>query len=97
MVVFNEAIMIEDQHTTTDAGPVWVRLPQQGKSCPYTGLRRGQMLKLASNKSTGIRFVHLREQEAKRGTRLIDLKSLLSYLDRCAEGGKVQDEAGSKA
>jgi hypothetical protein len=70
--------------TATNA-PQWIRLPQASKACAYTGLKRGQMLKLAGERSNGIRVCHLRENGAKRGTRLIDLHSLLEFLDRRAE------------
>jgi hypothetical protein len=68
----------------TAASPKWIRLPRAGETCPYTGLRRGQMLKLASEPANGIRVCHLRERGAKRGSRLIDLGSLLDFLDRRA-------------
>ncbi|MDA9589668.1 hypothetical protein N9R65_02625 [Opitutales bacterium] len=73
-------------HTQTTSAPRWIRLPQAGKACVHSGLKRGQMLKLASDTSNGIKVCHLREAKAKRGTRLIDLESLLAYLDRRAEG-----------
>jgi len=69
------------QNTQTTSAPRWIRLPQAGKACFHTGLKRGQMLNLASDPSNGIKVCHLREQGAKRGTRLIDLTSLLEYLD----------------
>jgi hypothetical protein len=73
---------IKDTQTAT--APRWIRLPQAGKVCVHSGLKRGQMLKLSANRANGIRVCHLREQGAKRGTRLIDLESLLAYLDRRA-------------
>lgn len=71
--------------TKTASAPRWIRLPQAGTACALTGLKRGQMLKLASDRATGIRVCHLKEQGAKRGTRLIELASLLEYIDRRAE------------
>lgn len=68
----------------TAASPKWIRLPRAGETCPYTGLRRGQMLKLACDRSNGLKVCHLRAQGAKRGTRLIELESLLSFLDERA-------------
>jgi len=73
------------QETQTASAPRWIRLPAAGTACVHSGLKRGQMLKLASDRSTEIRVCHLREAGAKRGTRLIDLESLLSFLDRRAE------------
>lgn len=71
---------------TTNAGAIWIRLPRAGDACPYTGLRRGQMLKLVCNKENGLKTCHLREQGAKRGTRLIELHSLLDFLEAKAGG-----------
>jgi hypothetical protein len=71
--------------TTTASAPRWIRLPKQGTGCPYTGLKRGQMLKLASIRANKIRICHLRDKGAKRGTHLIDLASLLEFIDRKAD------------
>ena len=71
----------KENTTTTTSAPRWIRLPQAGQACVHTGLKRGQMLNLSGNRANGIKVCHLREQGAKRGTRLIDLKSLLDYLD----------------
>jgi hypothetical protein len=46
------------------------------------------MLKLAIDPANQIRVCHLREQGAKRGSRLIDLESLLAYLERRATCGQ---------
>ena len=73
------------QDPKTASAPRWIRLPAAGTACVHSGLKRGQMLKLASNHKNGIRVCHLREAGAKRGTRLIELASLLEYLDRRAE------------
>lgn len=70
--------------TKTTGAPHWIRLPRAGTVCPHSGLKRGQLLKLASNRDSKIKVCHLRERGAKRGTRLIDLESLLAYLDRRA-------------
>lgn len=70
--------------TTNTSATRWIRLPQAGQACIHSGLKRGQMLKLASARANEIKVCHLREQGAKRGTRLIDLESLLSFLDRRA-------------
>lgn len=79
------------QDTTQASAPCWIRLPQAGKVCEYTGLKRGQMLKLSQDRSNGIRVCHLREQGAKRGTRLIDLASLLAYIERRAESSTIAE------
>jgi hypothetical protein len=70
----------------TNAGATWIRLPRAGDACPHTGLKRGQLLKLACDKRNGLKVCHLREQGAKRGTRLIELHSLLDFLEAKAGG-----------
>ena len=74
----------KENTTTTTSATRWIRLPQAGKACAHSGLKRGQMLNLAADPANQIKVCHLREQGAKRGTRLIDLKSLLAFLDRRA-------------
>ena len=74
----------KENTTTTTSAPRWIRLPQAGQACAHSGLKRGQMLNLAADPANQIKVCHLREQGAKRGTRLIDLKSLLAFLDRRA-------------
>ena len=71
--------------TTTASAPRWIRLPKAGTVCAHSGLKRGQMLNLANVRANRIRACHLREQGAKRGTRLIDLASLLEFIDRKAD------------
>lgn len=77
-------------HNDTTPAPRWIRLPQPRQCCVYSGLKRGQLLNLASDPANGIKVCHLREQGAKRGTRLIDLNSLLDFLERRAKEGAGQ-------
>ena len=84
--------LIQNKEDISSA-PRWIRLPQAGTVCAHTGLKRGQMLNLANVRSNGIRACHLREQGAKRGTRLIDLASLLEFIDRRAEASIHRVEA----
>jgi hypothetical protein len=63
--------------------PRFIRIPAGNASCPITGLRRGTLNRLAAERK--IRSVSLRE-DGSRGVRLIDLDSLLNYLDEHAEG-----------
>lgn len=80
--------MTDTEPHTTASATRWIRLPQAGKVCVHSGLKRGQMLKLAIDPANQIRVCHLREQGAKRGSRLIDLESLLAYLERRATCGQ---------
>jgi hypothetical protein len=83
-MAFIDAMTNTENPTTNAPTPKWIRLPRPKEVCPYSGLRRGQLLNLSKDPSTGIRICHLRADGAKRGSRLIDLESLLSYLDERA-------------
>jgi hypothetical protein len=58
---------------------VYTPLPRQGDICPVSGLKRGMLLQLAQDRK--ITSVHLRKPGAKRGSRLINVESLLAYLE----------------
>jgi predicted DNA-binding transcriptional regulator AlpA len=64
--------------------PEFVRLPRRGQ-CAITGLTRSKLYDLISpNEGNGfkppVRSVSLRKRGQKKGTRLIELQSLLDYL-----------------
>ncbi len=59
----------------------WIRLPVRGH-CPYTGLSRAAYYQLIT--ANKIRTASLRRPGALRGTRLVWLPSIMSYLDRFA-------------
>ena len=65
--------------------PEFVRLPAQGQRDPWTGLSRAQLYQLITMGE--IRTVSLRRKGTTRGTRLICLSSLLSFLRGRIEGG----------
>lgn len=62
--------------------PEWIRIPAPGKAEPLTGLRRNVLYDLVNARA--VRSVALRKPGAIRGVRLIETRSLLSYLDRLA-------------
>lgn len=67
--------------------PEWIRLPQNGTACAFTGLRRSQMNELvlpsaANNFKPPVRSVSLRKPGGVKGTRLIHFASLMDYLAR---------------
>ena len=75
--------------------PEWIRLPRVGEADPITGLRRSTLNELilpnASNShKPPVRSIVLRKPGRARGIRLIDLGSLLAYLN-------AQDSAVSAA
>ena len=70
--------------TTFQSQPEFVRLPKRGQ-CAITGLTRSKLYDLISpNEGNGfkppVRSVSLRKRGQKKGTRLIELQSLLDYL-----------------
>ena len=62
----------------------WIRLPARGR-CPHTGLSRAAYYELI--KENRIRSANLKKPGALRGTRLIWLPSIMTYLDHFATGG----------
>ena len=64
--------------------PEFIRLPKLGL-CPITGLSRSKLYDLISpNEGNGfkaqVKSLSLRKRGQKKGTRLIELQSLLDYL-----------------
>ena len=66
----------------TVSTPEWVRLPRQGEAEPRTGLTRSVLNRLCTEKK--VKSVSLRDEGKKRGTRLVHLPTLLSYLEGLA-------------
>ena len=79
----------EDPHPVGDAtyAAKWIRLPTRGR-CPHTGLSRAAYYELI--KANRIRTANLKRPGALRGTRLVWLPSIMTYLDRFATGGVEQ-------
>lgn len=69
------------EHDHGKEGPKFIRLPKPGSRCPWTGLSRGSMNDLILGPSPLVRSLVITQPGAKRGIRLIDFDSLLSYLD----------------
>ncbi len=65
----------------------WIRLPVRGH-CPHTGLSRAAYYQLIT--ANKIRTASLRRPGALRGTRLVWLPSIMSYLDRFATDGVAE-------
>lgn len=78
--------MTTEPLNNTTALPQWIALPAAGQRCQISGLKRGKLLSLATQKK--IRCSHLREQGAKRGCRLIEVESLLRFIE--ANAGEVE-------
>ncbi len=80
-------------NVATPTMPEFIRLPKPGHLCSWTGLSRSKLNELIlpcpfNAHKPPVRSVCLRRQGAVKGTRLIDLASLLAYLNQHAEGGE---------
>jgi hypothetical protein len=61
---------------------IWVRMPANREK--LEGLSRATLYKLINDARSGIVTISLREPGAKRGVRLLGLKSLRAFLSRVA-------------
>jgi hypothetical protein len=65
--------------------PRYIRLPKCGQVCPWTSLNRSSMYELImpteEMPTPPVKSVSLKKPGKTRGIRLIDLGSLLEYLD----------------
>lgn len=65
--------------------PRYIRLPKGGQVCPWTSLNRSSMYELITPTeempTPPVKSVSLKKPGKTRGIRLIDLGSLLEYLD----------------
>lgn len=73
--------------------PVWIRLPREGRRCPFTGLTRASLNKLILGDDPKVDSTSVMDEGATRGVRLIRLRSLLDYLDRLQ---REQEEKGGE-
>ncbi len=80
-------------NTLTPTLPEWIRLPKPGTLCSWTGLSRSKLCELllsceANGHRPPVRSACLRRPGRQKGVRLIELASLLAYIDAHAEGGE---------
>jgi hypothetical protein len=80
-------------YVPTPTLPETIRLPKPGHLCAWTGMSRSKLNELilpceANDHRPPVRSVCLRKRGAVKGCRLIYLASLLSYLEKHAEGGE---------
>jgi hypothetical protein len=74
----------------------YVRLPQPGKRCPYTGLSRTTLFELTVPCSRNgfrpvVRSYQLRRKGAVRGIRLFHLHDLFEYIEKHAVTARSQE------
>jgi hypothetical protein len=69
--------------------PKYIRLPKAGTTCPYTGLARSAMNNLvlptaANGFNPPVKsFCLRRDEQQKKGVRLVDYASLMAYIESC--------------
>ena len=79
--------------------PEWIRLPQTGSRCRFTGLSRTTLNELtidgpANGYRAPVKSVLIRKRGASRGIRLISFDSLMAYLNGLSQEQNVQVEEG---
>ena len=62
--------------------PKWIRTPTKGV-CEWTGLSRGKIYQLIGGEHPKVKSVSVASEGRTRGVRLINLQSLLDYIDGC--------------
>ena len=76
----------------TPITPYYLRLPQAGFHCPWTGLSRSKLNQLIlpcaeNSHAPPVKSLCLKKRGALRGTRLIVFESLMDHLEQQAEIG----------
>jgi hypothetical protein len=66
--------------------PVWIRLPRPGDRCPFTGLSRSFLAELVrpcdrNNQKPPVAAKKIDRKGSNRGVILVNLKSLLDYIN----------------
>ena len=74
--------------------PEWIRLPQPGSKCQFTGLSRSTLNELAvssvaNDYNPKVASTLLRKRGAMRGIRLINYDSLMAFLNSPNEEGVI--------
>ena len=75
--------------------PEWLRLPQPGSKCRFTGLSRSTLNEICidgpvNGHKAPVKSVVLKKRGAMRGIRLISYDSLMAYLDSLAQSTMVK-------
>jgi hypothetical protein len=88
-------------HKKSPTVPDWIRLPQNGTSCPYSSLNRSAMDKLVrpqqcNNFDPPVESRILKMQGQKRGIRLISYSSLTKHLASLPDTQEVSHEKGAE-
>lgn len=80
--------------STSGILPVYVRLPKAGEKCKVSGLCRTTLFELTSGPSPKVRSKLLKQPGSKRGVRLVEVSSLLQYLDSLPDTAESSNVKG---
>lgn len=80
--------------------PTWVQVPANGRSCPHTSLRRSAIYSLITPSAANgwrapVESRVLRASHTRRGRRLVNLASLLAYIDAQHDGSQRQGKSSA--
>jgi hypothetical protein len=81
--------------------PAYIRLPQCGQKCRFTGLSRSALDLLTraqplNNFRPPVRSKLFKQTGQKSGIKLIDYRSLRTYLDALPDGSKVGESTSER-
>lgn len=78
-------IRLQEMLLERDRGlPIWIRSPKSGSE-HYTGFSRAKLYALVAEGS--IRSTSIKDPGAIKGTRLFELASILSFIEKCEAAG----------
>jgi len=86
----------EVSETSADALPIFIRVPRSGSRCPVSKLTRTAIDQLVrpqplNNFRPPVKSRVLKRRNATRGVRLVEVKSLLDYINNLPDGAEVRD------
>jgi len=87
---------LEVPEIPADSFPAFVRLPRSGSRCPVSNLTRTAVDQLVrpqpyNNFRPPVKSRVLKARNAARGIRLVEVKSLLDYINRLPDGAEVRN------
>src|ERR1700737_2512049 len=96
MLVFGTTMYIEVPETPADKFPAFIRLPRSGSRCPVSNLSRTAMdqvvrPQLCNHFRPPVKRRVLKARNATRGVRLVEVKSLLDYINNLPDGAEARD------
>jgi hypothetical protein len=87
---------LEVPEIAADRFPAFIRVPRSGSRCPVSNLTRTAIDKLTRPQPDNdfrppVKSRVLKARSATRGVRLVEVQSLLNYLNNLPDGAEVRD------